>query len=108
VSDSTRGLVYEVSLDVEAALAAEYRAWLDAHVAQMLALPGFESAQVFDVIEPVDPGRVAWCVHYRLRDAAALEAYLRDHAPRMRAEGLARFGERFRASRRVLQAVAQR
>jgi antibiotic biosynthesis monooxygenase (ABM) superfamily enzyme len=108
VSDSTRGVVYEVSLDVEAALAAEYRAWLDAHVAQMLALPGFESAQVFDVIEPVDAGRVAWCVHYRLRDPAALEAYLRDDAPRMRAEGVARFGERFRANRRVLQAAAQR
>lgn len=108
MSDSTRGVVYEVNLDVEAALAAEYRAWLDAHVAQMLALPGFESAQIFDVLEPVDAGRAAWCVHYRLRDAAALEAYLHDHAPRMRAEGVARFGERVRASRRVLQASAQR
>ena len=64
MSESTRGVVYEVNLDVEAALAADYRAWLHAHVAQMLALPGFESAQVFDVVEPVDAGRVAWCVHY--------------------------------------------
>lgn len=100
------GVVYEVSLDVEAGIAAEYRAWLASHVAQMLELPGFESAQVFDVHEPVDAGRVAWCVHYRLRDVAALEAYLRDHAARMRAEGAARFGERFRARRRILQVSA--
>ncbi len=98
-------VVYEVNLDVDAAIAGDYRAWLQAHVAQMLALPGFESAQVFDVAEPAEAGRSAWCVHYRLRDAAALEHYLREHAPRMRAEGIARFGERFRASRRVLHAA---
>lgn len=99
---SAAGVVYEVNLDVDSAIAADYRAWLHAHVAQMLALPGFASAQVYAVAEPAEPGRTGWCVHYRLRDAAALEAYLRDHAPRMRAEGAARFGERFRASRRVL------
>jgi hypothetical protein len=37
-----------------------------------------------------------------LRDRAALDDYLREHAPRMRAEGIARFGDRFRAERRVL------
>jgi hypothetical protein len=41
-------------------------------------------------------------VRYRLRDRAALDDYLRDHAPRMRAEGLARFGDAFRAQRRVM------
>lgn len=40
-----------------------------------------------------------------LRDAAALGAYLRDHAPAMRAEGVARFGDRFGATRRVMAAV---
>ena len=98
-------VIYEVNLDVEAAIASEYRAWLQAHVTQMLALPGFESAQVFDVAEPAAAGRRAWCVHYHLRDAGALEAYLREHAPRMREEGVARFGQRFRASRRVLHAA---
>jgi hypothetical protein len=41
-------------------------------------------------------------VHYRLRDAAALDAYLERHAARMRAEAIERFGARFSASRRVL------
>lgn len=99
-------VVYEVNLDVEAGIAAEYRAWLDRHIAQILALPGFVSAQLMEVREPVEAGRSAWCVHYRLRDAAALDAYLQDHAPRLRAEGVARFGERFRASRRVLREPA--
>ena len=98
-------IVYEVDLDLEAAIAVDYRAWLNAHVPQMLALPGFVSAEVFEVLDPVDAGRARLCVQYRLRDAAALETYLHEHASRMRAEGLARFGERFRASRRVLRVV---
>lgn len=97
------GVVYEVNLDLAQAIADDYREWLRQHVAQMLALPGFLSAQVFDVLEPASEGRVAYCVHYRLRDAAALADYLRDHAARMRNEGAARFGDRFRASRRVLR-----
>lgn len=99
------GVVYEVNLDVDSAIADDYRAWLQTHVSQMLALPGFVSAELFDIIEPATDGRRAWCVHYRLRDAAALEAYLHEHAAQMRAEGVARFGDRFRAGRRVLRAV---
>lgn len=96
-------VVYEVNLDVESAIADEYRTWLQAHVADMLALPGFVSAELLEVIEPVTDSRAAFCVHYRLRDAAALEAYLHEHAARMRAEGVARFGDRFRAGRRILR-----
>ncbi len=105
VAEHASPVVYEVNLDVDAAIADPYRAWLRGHVDAMLALPGFVSAQVFDVSEPHAEGRIAFCVHYRLRDAAALEAYLRDHAPRMRADGAARFGDRFRATRRVLHAA---
>lgn len=98
------GLIYEVNLDVDAAIAGEYRAWLDAHVRAMLALPGFMSARVFEVLDGAGrDGGLQLCVHYALRDAAALDAYLREHAPRMRADGVARFGDRFRASRRVLR-----
>ncbi|HRO62461.1 DUF4286 family protein [Thermomonas sp.] len=97
-------VIYEVNLDVDAALAAEYRVWLRAHVAQMLALPGFVSARIFEVVDPPTPGRLCLCVHYRLRDAAALQDYFDHHAARMRADGTARFGSRFTASRRVLRA----
>lgn len=99
------GVFYEVNLDVEGAIATEYLGWLQRHVEQVLALRGFVSAQVFDVLDPVRDGLVSICVHYRLRDATALEAYLRDHAPRMRADGVARFGARFSATRRVLRAA---
>lgn len=101
-------VVYEVSLDLDASIAEAYRAWLDAHVREILALRGFIDARVSEVLDPAArEGRVALCVQYTLHDAVALEDYLRDHAPRMRAEGQARFGGRFQAQRRVLRVVSE-
>ena len=37
-------VIYEVDLDVEAAIADDYRAWLQAHMREILALPGFLGA----------------------------------------------------------------
>lgn len=95
--------IYEVNLQVAPARADEYRDWLRAHVAEIVSLPGFVSAQCFEVDEPVaSDGWLSLCVHYRLADAAALRAYLEQHAPRLRGEGVARFGSDFRAQRRIM------
>jgi antibiotic biosynthesis monooxygenase (ABM) superfamily enzyme len=97
-------IVYEVNLRVQRRIEAEYRAWLDEHVRSILALPGFVGASVFERLEPPSSdGEFDLCVHYRLVDESALATYLREHAPRLRAEGLARFGNMFHADRRVLR-----
>lgn len=96
-------VVYEVNLDLDAAIRDDYLAWLDAHIAEMVALPGFSDAQMFEVTDPAAaPGRASLCVQYRLAGQVDLERYLAQHAPRLRAEGMALFGGRFTASRRVL------
>jgi hypothetical protein len=106
VSASATGeVLYEVNIDLDAGIEAAYRAWLRGHVAEILALPGFVDARVFDVVEPAGGGRIGICMQYRLQDEAALQAYLERHAPRLRAEGVARFGDRFAATRRVLRAA---
>jgi hypothetical protein len=97
------GLLYEVNLFVEAALAPAFADWLDAHVRAIRALPGFTGAAVLRRLEPAaEAGEVAFCAQYWLRDRAAFDDYLGAHAPAMRADGVARFGTRFRAERRVL------
>jgi quinol monooxygenase YgiN len=97
-------IVYLVELEMDAALRDEYLAWLRGHVAEMRALPGFLGA---DIMAPVDPppaeGRGILYAQYRLRDRGAWQAYLAEHAPRMREAGLARFGDRVKATRRVLE-----
>ena len=78
-------VVYEVNLDLDAAIAADYRTWLDGHVREILALPGFTGAQVHEVLDPpAAVGRVALSVQYRLVDSDALDRYLREHATQPR------------------------
>lgn len=97
-------LLYEVSIRVAPEASAAYRDWLGAHLAEMLAFEGFTRAEVFED-DPDADGAARLVVHYHVRDAAALDRYLRDDAPRMRAEGTARFGDRFSATRRILRRV---
>ena len=99
-------VVYEVTLRVRPAIAIAYRAWLDDHVREIVALPGFLDARVSRVV-PDEADAVVLCCHYRLSGAAAFDAYLRDHAPRLREDGLRRFGDGFTATRRVLEVVAE-
>jgi hypothetical protein len=99
-------IVYEVNLEVDAAVFADYCAWLDEHVREILALPGFIAAEIFERSDPpAAAGQRCLCVSYRLAGAADLERYLRDDAPRMRAAS-ARFAGRFTATRRVLEPCA--
>lgn len=100
-------IVYEVNLLVQRKIESEYRTWLASHIREILALPGFLGAEVFERIEPATgPDEFALCVHYQLRDDAALAIYFEQHAPRLRADGVARFGDGFRAERRVLRPSA--
>lgn len=99
-------IIYAVELEMPAELRATYLAWLDGHVRQMLALPGFTGAEVLVRADPPPAaGRFVVAVHYRLRDRAALDGYFARHAKPMRAAGIARFGDQVHASRQVLESA---
>lgn len=96
-------VIYEVNLTVDADIADDYTAWLAPHIEEVVAVDGFTSADWW-IVEPdgEDSLHVRWCVQYRVESRDALAIYFRDHAERLRGDGLARFGGRFTASRRVL------
>jgi hypothetical protein len=98
---TTGDVIYEVDLDADAAIEGPFDTWLRDHIADMLQFQGFLSAEVLADSAPL-PGRIRRTVQYRLRDRAALDDYVENHAPRMRAQGSALFGDRFTATRRVL------
>ncbi|MBE2210753.1 MAG: DUF4286 family protein [Xanthomonadaceae bacterium] len=100
-------IVYEVNLEIDAALRDAYLPWLQAHVAEMLRFDGFAAATIEHVVDPAPAaGRFALCVRYRVRDQACLDDYFARHSARMREDGIARFGDGFSATRRVLMPIA--
>jgi hypothetical protein len=100
--DDNETVIYEVNLEVDAAIEGPFDTWLRDHIADVLQFDGFLSAEILDDASVAPPGRIRRIVQYRLRNRAALEAYLSDHAPRMRMQGVEKFGDRYSAQRRVL------
>jgi hypothetical protein len=99
-------IVYEVNLEVQRTIRDEFRGWLVEHIRTIMALPGFAGAELFECAEAAVPdAQCRLCVQYRLVDHAALERYLREDAPRLRADGERRFGGKFSARRRVLRTL---
>ncbi|HEY3643986.1 MAG TPA: DUF4286 family protein, partial [Gammaproteobacteria bacterium] len=94
-------LIYEVTLDIQADAAVEFDGWLKEHVREMLALPGFHDARILKPEGP-EPGTERRVVQYTLGSRGELDQYLAEHAPQMREDGIKRFGEKMKASRRVL------
>ncbi len=98
-------IIYEVNLSVDSELQQAYSEWLQQHIRQMLALPGFIDARCYRVIDPLPAGKVCWTVQYVLTNQASLDQYLKEHAARMREDGVNHFGNRFSATRRIYQPV---
>lgn len=70
-------------------VAEEWLGWLRAgHLVEVLAC-GATDAELIELTGP--PPRRRFEVRYHFADAAAFAAYEQQHAPRLRAEGLARF-----------------
>ncbi len=104
------GVIYEVTLDVDPDVVTSFDDWLREHIREMLVLPGFESAQLFSRDpDPADPeeSRAQRTVQYKLSTTEELRHYFEQHAERMRKEGTDRFGGKFKASRRILNAPTE-
>lgn len=75
----------------------EYSSWLRAgHIDEVCRVSG-ATAEIVEL--GTDHAIIE--VHYLFPSQAAFETYERDHAPLLRAEGMARFGDRARFSRRL-------
>jgi hypothetical protein len=95
-------VTYEVTATVRPDLVTRYEAWLTGHVDDLLATGCFVAA----TIGRSAPGR--YRVRYEAPDQAALDRYLAEHAPRLRAEALAQFPEGLELSREVWEVLTHR
>lgn len=97
-------VIYEVRLSSDPDISARFDQWLDVHVRDMIALPGFYDARVIRA-DPAADGRARRIVRYRLRDRKALDDYLARRAPALRQDDIERFGDRFAAERDIYPAL---
>lgn len=94
-------VIYEVEARLDPSIVAEFDAWLPGHVREVIACPGFAGAEIQHPVGEDPAGEVLRRTQYRVESMAALERYFEQDAPRLRADGAARFGERAVFSRRL-------
>lgn len=95
-------ILYEVNLKIQKDIIADYDKWLHAHIAEILQIDGFEKASWWKEVESKDE-KVTYTIHYFLKDKTAMNSYLKNHAPRLRQEGIDKFGGKFEATRRIFE-----
>lgn len=88
-------------VDIAPDARGDYLNWLKSHIEEILTFDGFLSGEVF--ISAEDECEITSV--YRLRDMAAMDAYLAGPAKKMRADGVNRYGEKLVARRRILEAL---
>lgn len=96
-------VIYEVNADIDPDIADAFYAWLLPHIQELLRIDGFISAELF-VVENPDSEVKRWSVQYRLENREKLQHYLDHYAPVLRQDGIERFGEKYRTSRRIMSA----
>jgi hypothetical protein len=72
-------------------LVDRYIAWLSGGHVKAVCEGGASSAEIVQIETPSGE-HLSMSVRYQFPDRGTLEAYLTEHAPRLRAEGLAQFG----------------
>ena len=93
-------VIYEITAEVREDLVPAYETFMrGTHIPDLLATGYFVGA----TFSRGTPGR--YRIRYEARDLAALERYLADDAPRLRAHFDAQFGDGVRLSREVWAVV---
>ena len=95
-------VIYEVNADINRDIADDFAAWLAPHIDELLEIDGFTAAHWFEREDDHTDSTVAWTVQYHVTSMQALDDYLEHHAARLRGDGLDKFGDNFKTSRRVL------
>ncbi len=94
-------VIYEVNLNINREIYAEFVLWLKDHVKEMLQYPGFMCANLLKEEQDDGFGQEQLTVQYKLENRKHLENYFTEFAPKMRDKGIKRFNEKFSASRRI-------
>ncbi len=94
-------VIYEVNLSISKHIKQKVLQWLPLHIKELLVLPGFVSAQVYEESRDENsPDSIV--VHYKLSTIEQLNYYLKNEAEQRRQEAIELFGNNLSATRRIL------
>ena len=98
--------IYNVTINVEETIHENWLQWMKTkHIPDMLATGKFTKALMTRVLVEEEMGGITYSVQYKAKSRVALDEYYRDHADRLRQDGLKRFADKTVAFRTELEVI---
>jgi len=97
-------IIYNVTINIEESIHKEWLIWIKEHIPKVLATGKFEKATLTKVLVEEDEGHT-YSVQYRSYSRKALDAYYKDDAEKLKAEGMQKFADKMLAFRTELEVI---
>ena len=97
-------IIYNVTINIEASIQKEWLIWIKEHIPKVLATGKFEKATLTKVLVEENEGHT-YSVQYKSYSRAALDAYYKDDAEKLKAEGMQKFADKMLAFRTELEVI---
>lgn len=91
-------LIYEINISIDSAIKNEFNSWLVGHMIEVNKMGCFEGYERYHLKD----NNCEIIIHYFAKDLAMLNNYLENQAPLLREEAIRKFGDKFKAVRRIL------
>lgn len=101
-------IIYNVTINVDESIHQDWLKWMqNKHINDVLATGLFTSAKMVKVLVEEEMGGTTYAIQYATDSRAKLEDYYKNHAPRLRQEGLQLFADKMLAFRTELEVMSE-
>ncbi|MEO0311567.1 MAG: hypothetical protein RIQ89_1224 [Bacteroidota bacterium] len=99
-------IVYSVTINVDHSIAKQWLQWMRTkHIYDVVKAGNFLDFKLLQLMGDQDSGGLTYNVQYYCKDLAAYQKYEKDYAPKLRAEAIEIFGDKFVAFRTLLDVI---
>ena len=100
-------IIYNVTINIDDSVHDQWLTWMmEEHIPQMMELGLFWKAKLVKVLVVEENGST-YSIQYFTENKEKLEEYYKNHAPKMREEGMRRFGDKMLAFRTELELLKE-
>lgn len=98
--------IYNVTVQVEKEIAAQWLNWLlQEHIPQLMSTGCFSHHQVVKLLDVDESEAITYAIQYYSASRELLDRYLTDYAEEIRKSGKEKWGDRFVAFRTIMEVV---
>ncbi len=100
--------IYNVTTNIEDSVHEQWLLWMkETHIPDVLATGKFLNAKMCRVLVDEDMGGTTYSVQFTAPDKATLQKYYQEDAPRLRADVLKRFANKFVSFRTEMEIISE-